>query len=188
MGVLASVIIWREFIFSIRSPHFLFQSAKRAKRIKQFLESLYTAFRQLHFNCSIHFLIQWSCLKNTLRTSVVVGVSVISTSSFCETLKARTPPLWYPWKYTLGQALFSPRKHEMSWQECHNLQTRKGMVYLLCSKVAQIQRYIYMEFQMDNSYIFFIIYFEINKYFLISTTNMWDTLGEKKSLNWEVRA
>lgn len=55
----------------------------------------------------------------------------------------------------LGQALFSPRKHEMSWQECHNLQTRKGMVYLLCSKVAQIQRYIYIEFQMDNSYIFF---------------------------------
>lgn len=37
-----------------------------------------------------------------------------------------------------------------------------------------------MEFQMGNSYIFFIIYFEINKCFLISTTNMWDTLGEKK--------
>lgn len=36
------------------------------------------------------------------------------------------------------------------------------MVYLLCSKVAQIQRYTYMKFQMDNSYIYFIIYFEIN--------------------------
>lgn len=188
MGVLANVIIWREFIFSIRSPHFLFPSAKRANRIKQFLESLYTSFRQLHFNCSIRFLIQWSCLKNILRTSAVVGASVISTSSFCETLKARTPPLWYPWKYTLGQALFSPRKHEMSWQECHNLQTRKGMVYLLCSKVAQIQRYIYMEFQMDNSYIFFYNLFW-NKQILPNKYNQHvGHSGGKKILNWEVRA